>query len=367
MSAKIFSFFSGAGFLDLGFENSGYDVVLANEIVKDFARGYRYSRSVMRKPAPKYGLCEGDICEYLSNNELNAQLKKQVADEQKEGSLVGFIGGPPCPDFSVAGKNKGAEGKHGILSQVYMDLICDVQPDFFLFENVKGLWRTAKHRVFFDHLVEQAQQADYSVCYRLVNSLEYGAPQDRDRILIFGIKSKLLNKDGKGRDILDFPWTGKGWVDLQSIKNMPWPGISEIPLSNCPDGCESKLSVQYWFDLNDVENHPNAKDYFRPKAALQKMQYIHEGDVSRKAYKRLHRWRFSPTVAYGNNEVHWHPWLQRRLSVAEALALQSLPKDFSLPPDMTLSAKFKTIGNGVPYKLSLAIAERIKLFLNDLL
>jgi len=79
------------------------------------------------------------------------------------------------------------------------------------------------------------------------------------------------------------------------------------------------------------------------------MQSIDEGDDSKKSYKRLHRWRYSPTVAYGNNEVHLHPYKTRRLSAAESMALQSLPKEFCLPPDMSLSDKFKTIGNGVPF------------------
>lgn len=89
------------------------------------------------------------------------------------------------------------------------------------------------------------------------------------------------------------------------------------------------------------------------------MQTISEGDVSKKSYKRLHRWRYSPTVAYGNNEVHLHPYKERRLSAAEAMSLQSLPKEFELPEEMTLTDKFKTIGNGVPYVLASGIAKTI--------
>lgn len=96
------------------------------------------------------------------------------------------------------------------------------------------------------------------------------------------------------------------------------------------------------------------------------MKDIDEGDDSKKSYKRLHRWRYSPTVAYGNNEVHLHPYKVRRLSAAEALALQTLPKEFALPDDMTLTNKFKTIGNGVPYLLSSGIAKTIRDYLNGL-
>ena len=71
----------------------------------------------------------------------------------------------------------------------------------------------------------------------------------------------------------------------------------------------------------------------------------------------------SRRVAYGNNEVHLHPYKARRLSVAEALAIQSLPKDFELPLDITMSAKFKTIGNGVPFLAARGVASTLKSFL----
>ena len=363
MIAKIFSFFSGAGFLDLGFELSGYDIVFANELYEPFADGYEYSRKRMGIKLPKYGLERLDVCKYLQEREKLEELKSRVLSE-KETGLVGFIGGPPCPDFSVAGKNAGSTGKHGILSQVYMDIICSVRPDFFLFENVKGLWRTAKHRKFFDELIKQAKSNDYDVTYRLVNSLEYGAPQDRDRIIIIGINKQVLRKNK--RDISEFPWGGNGYRPIAEIKSFPWPQTSEFNenKTDCPKGIPIELTAEYWFNKNDVVKHPNANDYFKPKAALDKVLWIPEGDDSRKSYKRLHRWRYSPTVAYGNNEVHWHPYRHRRLSAAEALALQSLPKEFVLPPDMTLTAKFKTIGNGVPFLLSKSIAERLAKFID---
>ena len=90
------------------------------------------------------------------------------------------------------------------------------------------------------------------------------------------------------------------------------------------------------------------------------MQRILEGDTKRKSFKRLHRWKYSPTAAYGNNEVHLHPYKIRRLSVAEAMAIQSLPENFILPNDISLTAMFKMIGNGVPYLMAECIAKTLK-------
>ena len=95
------------------------------------------------------------------------------------------------------------------------------------------------------------------------------------------------------------------------------------------------------------------------------MKTFDEGDDSKKCYKRLHRWRYSPTAAYGNNEVHLHPYKARRLSVSEALAIQSLPKEFELPQSISLSAMFKTIGNGVPFVLAQGVAKTLKDFLDS--
>ena len=148
---------------------------------------------------------------------------------------------------------------------------------------------------------------------------------------------------------------------------MPWCTENDFGKTIIPalDDAMKSLTVQHWFEKNNVDNHPNAKAHFTPRDGLAKMQTIPEGDVSRKSYKRLHRYRYSPTVAYGNNEVHLHPCKERRISAAEAMALQSLPKEFELPQDMTLSDMFKTIGNGVPFLLAQGIAKTIRQFIEE--
>lgn len=361
---KIFSFFSGTGFLDLGFETNGFDIEFVNEFHSAFMNAYKYSRDQMKLRKPKYGYFNGDINEFLS--ERKDKLEQWLIDAREDGSLVGFIGGPPCPDFSIAGKQKGKDGENGKLSLSYVNLILSMKPDFFLFENVKGLWRTKRHREFFDELKKKLNDAGYVTTERLTNALEYGAPQDRDRILMFGIRKDVLANKYPLKTIAAFPWEKYQTHRLAEIKELPWPKTTpykEGSLTNCPEGIPVDLTVEYWFRKNDVEHHPNANDYFTPKAGKAKMEVIDEGDDSKKSYKRLHRWRYSPTVAYGNNEVHLHPYKTRRLSVAEALSLQTLPKEFVLPQEMTLTDKFKTIGNGVPYVLSSGIAKTIYDFL----
>ncbi|MFD0930204.1 DNA cytosine methyltransferase [Methylophilus glucosoxydans] len=355
MSTKplVFSFFSGAGFLDLGFEKNGFEIAYVNEIHTPFLEAYKHSRLKLNIPPPKYGYHNGDIGELLSkNSNTMADLMKNA---KLSSDLVGFIGGPPCPDFSVGGKNKGENGENGKLSKTYVQLICEQKPDFFIFENVKGLYRTAKHRAFFDTLKKMLAKAGYKCTERLINSIEYGVPQDRERIILFGTRDKGIEKFNWNLDI-KFP--------DRSAFDHEWPDTAgeEWNLLNHPN-IPRELMIEHWFKNNDVTNHPNSLDYFTPRAGLVKFQTIVEGDVSRKSYKRLHRWRYSPTAAYGNNEVHIHPILPRRISVSEALAIQSLPKEFELPESMSLTNMFKTVGNGVPFLAAKGIASSVKDFL----
>ncbi|HBE21048.1 MAG TPA: modification methylase NmeDIP [Cyanobacteria bacterium UBA11149] len=373
---KIFSFFAGSGFLDLGFELSGCDIVYVNDINPSFLEGYRYSRQYLKLPLPEYGYHQGEEADVnkLIEGEKALLLSYSIQDARQSGDIIGFIGGPPCPDFSVGGKNRGKEGDNGKLSASYIELICQQQPDFFLFENVKGLWSTQKHRVFFEQLKFKLNQSGYILVERLINAIEYGVPQDRDRIILLGFRRNLIEDMGieidKYATIIPasiFPWQDRILYKKSDIFTYPWPDVNlfqENSLIPCPDGIPQNLTVEYWFRKNNVLNHPNSQHHFQPRQGWKRFISVDEGDDSRKSYKRLHRWRYSPTACYGNNEVHLHPYKPRRISVSEALAIQSLPINFVLPAQMSLTNMFKTIGNGVPYLAAKGIAQTIMDFLS---
>ncbi|MEG4107826.1 DNA cytosine methyltransferase [Microcoleus sp. S13_C5] len=370
----IFSFFSGSGLLDLGFESIGFNVAYVNEIFPPFMQAYRYSRQCLNLPLPEYGYCEGEEADVtrLVGGEPAFRLRELMQDARKHHDIVGFIAGPPCPDFSIGGKNRGGEGDKGQLSASYIELICQQQPDFFLFENVKGLWRTKKHKAFYEALKNQLAESGYVFAERLINAIEYGVPQDRDRIILIGVRKDLIKNMGisleeKSPMLAEslFPWQSQVLYPKSEIFSHPWPdrtAFADDGFVPCPDGIPQDLTVEFWFQKNDVLNHPNAKHYFQPKAGLKRFASVDEGDDSKKSFKRLHRWRYSPTACYGNNEVHLHPYKLRRLSVAETLAIQSLPKEFALPAKMTLTNMFKTVGNGVPYLAAQGIAKTILQF-----
>ncbi|MEX2514184.1 MAG: DNA cytosine methyltransferase [Cyclobacteriaceae bacterium] len=370
----IFSFFAGAGFLDLGFEQtSGFETLFVNEYHQPFMDIYIGARKSMRIPEPLHGHHVMNIEEFLQPKKMN-ELKAELAQSKLKFSVTGFIGGPPCPDFSVGGKNKGQEGENGRLSGTYINLVCQTKPDFFLFENVKGLWRTKKHRQFYESLKEKLIQSGFMLTERLINAIEYGAPQDRDRIILIGFHRDFLknNKyEGNGTSFLwNFDWNYARLHDKKNIFSLPWGKthpFNENGIVPKPNDVPLELTVEHWFNKNGVTQHPNSNMYFKPKAGLIKFQNIQEGDDKKKSYKRLHRWRFSPTAAYGNNEVHLHPYKARRISVAEALSLQSLPKEFVIPQNTTLTNAFKSIGNGVPFLAGKGLAVTILNFVSSLI
>jgi len=369
-NTSLFSFFSGSGFLDLGFENAGYNVVFVNEYYKPFLKAYQHSRKLMNIEEPEFGYSYENITEYI-NGKMGEFLKESVNKKQKEG-LVGFIGGPPCPDFSVGGKNRGRHGDNGKLSGTYINIINNCKPDFFLFENVKGLWRTKKHRAFFEELKRQLQDNGYITTECLVNSIEYGAPQDRNRIILIGFQEKLLkslNFDDYFTCSISngsFPWKKFTKYEKEQVFSLAWPKqkiFEENSEIVPPKDVPIELTVQHWFLKNDVENHANSQHFFRPRNGLARFKTVNEGDDSKKSFKRLHRWRYSPTACYGNNEVHLHPYKARRITVSEALSIQSLPLNFVFPENMSLTDMFKAIGNGVPYLTAKGLAKSIGSFL----
>jgi len=370
MNISLFSFFSGAGLLDLGFQDEGFNIVFVNEIYQPFLRAYEFTRKRLDIQGPAYGYDGSSVADFLAGKKKQ-RLVQHIQEVRRQGNIVGFIGGPPCPDFSAGGKNRGIDGQNGILSQTYSDLIRMFKPDFFFFENVKGLWATNRHRLFYDGLKKSIQFSGYITTEKLVNSIEYCVPQDRRRIFFMGIMHSFstdlgleIETDTIPEELFD--WGKYARYPDHKAFQFPWPGrnkfenLSEL---SAPADVPLELTVEHWFRKNETTSHPNSEHYFKPRAALTRFLTIEEGDTKRKSFKRLHRWRYSPTAAYGHNEVHLHPYKPRRLSVAEALAIQSVPKQFELPPEMTLTDMFQSVGNGVPFLASKMVARSIREFL----
>lgn len=372
MIHKIISLFSGGGFLDLGFINQGFQIEEALEIEPYFIHAYNHGMTTYFNKSENY---------YVKNNliqhrniERPADVSNVLEQERLKNNykhITGIIGGPPCQDYSVGGKNGGIEGERGRLIYSYFKIVQDLKPGFMFFENVEGLYKTKRHRESFDAFVEDIKNEGYYVYHTLLNVLEYGYAQDRSRIALVAFKKEIIdtlilngyeyNTDNQhlkfsGDDNLVFKWPKPLF---ENPKALDWPKRWNFGSNRSIVQNENiiRLTVKNAFEgLNSKT--PNQDEYFQPKST--KFKTIEEGNTDRKSFKRLHRYRYSPTVAYGNNEVHLHPTKERRLTVREGLRLQTVPDEYILPKSMPLTPKFKLISNGVPTAKAELIAKEIR-------
>jgi DNA (cytosine-5)-methyltransferase 1 len=346
----LLSYFTGAGLLDLGFMNQGFDVIWRNEFNLSFVKGFEYAMSALTK-TDKHKITNKQSIVGLTPE----KVMQEAFHNMERPETFGIIGGPPCTDFSVGGKNHGEYGKNGKLAEIYVNHILEIQPSFFVLENVKGLFQTNKHKSFLDKLIARLEEY-YITDTKILNALEYGVPQHRERGFLIGFHKNWLKKHTNFEVYSQnwFPWAKKKY---DKPKKYNWP--KRIPFGSQPEkpsDIPAELMIGTWIcEAEDSLNKlPNASDQFIARS--DKFNLIDEGDDTRKSFKRLHRWRYSPTAAYGNNEVHLHPIYPRRLSVREVMIIQSVPNEYVLPSDVPLSHKYKMIGNAVPVKLADAVA-----------
>lgn len=372
MVHKIISLFSGGGFLDLGFINQGFQIEEALEIEPYFISAYNYGMKTYFNKSDNYYI-KNDLIKHkdiLRPTDVSSSIEqKRLKDTYID--ISGLIGGPPCQDYSVGGKNGGIEGERGRLIYSYFKILQDLKPDFLFFENVEGLYKTKRHRISFDAFVEDIKNEGYYVYHDLLNVLEYGYAQDRPRIALVAFKKKIVdtlvingynyiteNHHLKSSDDenLVFKWPTPLFIKPKALE---WPkrwnfgnnrtiiqdeNIKRLTVKNAFEGLNSKT--------------PNQDEFFQPKST--RFETVEEGNTDRKSFKRLHRYRYSPTVAYGNNEVHLHPTKARRLTVREGLRLQTVPDEYILPKSMPLTPKFKLISNGVPTAKAELLAKEIR-------
>lgn len=101
-----------------------------------------------------------------------------------------LIGGSPCQDFSLAGLRAGIAGERGQLLYEYLRVLKEARPKYFVFENVKGLLSIDKGKTF-NTLLEYVKGLGYFLTYQILNTKDYGIPQNRERLYLVGSKEDL--------------------------------------------------------------------------------------------------------------------------------------------------------------------------------
>ena len=349
---KALSFFSGAMGLDIGLEKAGIDVILACESEK-------FIRETIKLNRPKIKVLE-DI-----NNYSAKEIRIEAGLKPKE-KIDLIVGGPPCQAFSTAGKRLSINENRGVVFLKYLELIKELNPTYFVIENVRGLLsvplkhvphnkRDRKLKVAeekggtLNYILNYLKKIGYKVSFNLYNSANFGTPQTRERIVIIG------NKDEK------LPYLSPTHSQYGEFGLKPWntfksavKGLHNIKHDhvNFP-----KSRLKYYRKLKEGQNWRNLSLRLQ-KEALGKSYYLTGGKTG--FLRRLSWSKPSPTLVTDPMMPATdlgHPVEDRPLSIQEYKRIQEFPDDWKLSGN--LRNQYKQIGNAVPVSLGKAIGKLI--------
>jgi len=320
---KIASLFTGAGGLDLGFEKSGFNVVWANEFDNTIWKTFEHN-------FPKVKLDKRSIVDIKSS---------EIPD------VEGIIGGPPCQSWSVAGAGRGICDKRGRLFYDYIRILKEKQPKFFLAENVSGILHP-EHKQAFLNIIKEFENAGYDVSYKLLNSNDYGVPQDRLRVIIIGFHKRLSIKFEFPQPLKYRPTLKDAIYDLYLEKpakewNKTSSEVLNIPNHEYMNGGFSSIfmsrnRVRSWNEPSFTIQASGRHAPLHPQAP--KMELVEKD-------KRI----FAPGKEH----------LYRRLSVRECARIQTFPDDFVFKYN-NIADGYKMVGNAVPVIFAYHLAKKIK-------
>jgi DNA (cytosine-5)-methyltransferase 1 len=232
---KIISLFSGAGGMDIGFEMAGFETAVAVEHDVSCCETLRKNRSHLP-------IIQGDITQIST-----AQILQVGGLKPTEAAAV--IGGPPCQSFSLAGKRMGMDDPRGKLVLEFIRIVKESLPVVFVMENVRGMvnWQEGKAiEAIINEIAEpiffEGQEYIYTVNKSILNAVDYGVPQFRERIFIVGNR---VNKTFK------FPeptYTKSNNETLSLFGNNPkknktvWDAIGHLPQADEPSETALRVS-----------------------------------------------------------------------------------------------------------------------------
>lgn len=301
MKLKVVDFFAGGGGLSLGFEQAGFDVVCAVE-------NWQPALDVYRINFPDHPAISLNLANEFEALRLLDQFKPDVV-----------VGGPPCQDFSSAGKRDETGGRASLTIN-YANVISNYRPRFFVMENVGRAANSKAYKVALDVF----KRANYGLTIRLLNAAHCGAPQTRKRLFVIG---QLGGRDGFLDDALTQGLSDEPMTLRQYFKNcLPFEHYYRHPRSY------ARRAV---FSID--EPSPTIRGVNRP---IPKGYPGHIGD---------------PVPI--DQEM-------RSLTTQERALIQTFPKNFKLPG--CKSDVEQVIGNAVPVKLAEYVASRLANYIRAL-
>ena len=174
----VVDLFAGAGGLSFGFEQAGFDVVAAVEVDPVHACVHEFN-------FPYCAVIPNSVRDIAGDD-----IRSAIAID-RAASVDVIVGGAPCQGFSLIGQ-RALDDPRNSLVRDFIRLVRELQPSYFLFENVKGL-TVGKHRQFLEEVIDEMGRSGYEILqpWRVLNAKDYGVPQSRERLFLIGTKKGL--------------------------------------------------------------------------------------------------------------------------------------------------------------------------------
>jgi DNA (cytosine-5)-methyltransferase 1 len=355
----VIDLFAGAGGLSLGFEEAGFDVAAAVEIdpihsaVHDY--NFPYGKTIC---ASVVGL-------------TGAAIRKKAGIGNRDIAVV--AGGPPCQGFSLIGKRALDDPRNNLVFH-FVRLVGELKPQYFVFENVKGL-TLGTHRKFLLEIIEALKSCGYNVVedFRVLNAADYGVPQDRRRLILMGAR--------KGLPLPEYPEASGRTTVAEAIGDIPDADRYKKLMTSDSVKAKFKKGSLYAQRLRLQAKDPTNFGYaraFDPDLLTSSTRTEHT-ELSKSRFAEtphgktepVSRFRKLPpdglcnTLRAGTDSARGaftsprpiHPIYPRVITVREAARLHSYPDWFRF--HATKWHGFRQIGNSVPPLLGRAVAGQI--------
>lgn len=404
----VVSLFAGAGGMDKGFFDAGFEILWANDFDKFAVETYKKN---------------------LGNHIVLGDITQIPSNEIPDNPDV-VIGGFPCQGFSVNNTKRSMEDQRNFLYKELLRVVKDKKPKVFVAENVKGLLSMEKGKVI-EMIKRDFEDLGYKVDYKILNAADYGVPQARERVIIIGNRLNLENiypepthanfkqnidlfnfdevaitsdllphvtvkeaighlsdvrlrdesftLDGKiiynhiaSEKVNDKFWARKYPVDQAEICDYlkEWKNKAKMTVPSIDRHFGYKHTAGHWFRKDNKSGSiPKPEDWWELKKLLgfddkfdKAVTEFEEREIKFEQSLRITNWdRPSDTITATQPEIHVNK--KRRLSVRECAILQSFPDDYIFTG--SLNSQYRQVGNAVPVLLANKIAMCIKEMLTD--
>ena len=336
------SLFTGAGGMDIGFENAGINVLCANELNKDACNTYAANH-------PEVKLIRGDLTEHM----------EELAPF--EGVDLVF-GGPPCQGFSVAGKMNPNDERSQLIWR-FLDVVELLRPKAFVMENVKALAALEKWEPVRQRYMQRVAELGYTCGYWVLNSSEFGVPQNRERVFFVGslqtynfadFEEVLVAQKAKAPTLREL------FLSLPEIRSAgnPHTCTARITLAGSPVMRKSPYAGMIFNGMGRPLNLDGVSATLPASMGGNKTPIIDEEllrdpnaeDWVKEYHGKLWNKEMEP-------EFGPAPTRLRRISIVESAAIQTFPADYIFCGSK--SAIYTQIGNAVPCRLAQVVANSV--------